>query len=562
METTNFKRAKRRSAKPRSNIDPSHPRTDAHAFMEASTDRHAKPGAPVVGVATEPYVVTLARQHDFATVQKMESEQGPESVVRAFMTSTHDSEACVPAADSVCAMFPGTGLATLEEEDSALNEKIALLIEASLHEGRTTVEDDLGPLSATDLSRLHTIPDSAFTRSIMRSPVTSVDTGRKTRRRKRKTTLDEARLTNVYASEPSEDPRRFYNSRPLRDTTELTQMDRMTPQGQRSFLYEAEISCIITSPHDHHWAGWCFVDTYYAAKADVRESCVYYYEESLGSEGVRSDPFLYGTKTVHEPLWSAAEFFLNFVWVRMRQAKTHWHQVVNMVGCNTYLGDNNYTPPTAELRDFRDGIKSWARLSKKLSRQLSTIAATNDKFLNSTADHFKGLAKYLSSIRGIIDDLEADSRKLADQASEWESLLHNLEIEYTSEAQELGNSQKRIADDSRYLSYLLIFWATPLALTLATLTLDTSFIPFVPRRSSFIIVLFLVYSSMSIVVLRGIRNYDYIAALSDALLGRKSWKPSDGWVTLQWARSRQQRPSDTPLEGQEELHVHAGEVLT
>jgi hypothetical protein len=180
-------------------------------------------------------------------------------------------------------------------------------------------------------------------------------------------------------------------------------------------------------------------------------------------------------------LWSAAEFFLNFVWVRMRQAKTHWHQVVNMVGCNTYLyeqvsnphltqipflhpehkndklafmplhalqmvneqnstqeyrsrlallksyrGDNNYTPPTAELRDFRDGIKSWARLSNKLSRQLSTIAATNDKFLNSTADHFKGLAKYLSSIRGIIDDLEADSRKLADQASEWESLLHNV----------------------------------------------------------------------------------------------------------------------------------------
>ncbi|KFA67528.1 hypothetical protein S40285_10555 [Stachybotrys chlorohalonatus IBT 40285] len=389
MERTNFKRAKRRSAKPGSNNDTSHPHNNVYAPMGASTDRHAKPGVPVVGVATEPHVVTLARQHGFATVQKMESEQGAQSVVRTFMTSLRDSEACVPAADFVCAMFPGAGLTTLEEEDNAQNEKIALLIEASLHEGRTVVEDDLGPLSATQLSRLHTIPEPAFTRL-----------------------------------------------------------------------------------------------------------------------------------------------------------------------------DHKNTSPNAELREIQDGINSWVRLSKKLSRQLSTIVAANDKFLTNSAGRFKGLGRYLSSIREIIDDLEAQNMKLTDRKSDWETLHQDLDTEHTSEAQELGNSQKRIADDSRYLSYLLIFWATPLALTLATLTLDTSFIPFVPRRSSFILVLFFVYSFMSILVLRGIRNYDYIAALSDALLGRKPWKPSDGWVTPQWARSRPQLPPDAPLERQEELHVHAGETLT
>lgn len=197
MERTNFKRAKRRSAKPGSNNDTSHPHNNVYAPMGASTDRHAKPGVPVVGVATEPHVVTLARQHGFATVQKMESEQGAQSVVRTFMTSLRDSEACVPAADFVCAMFPGAGLTTLEEEDNAQNEKIALLIEASLHEGRTVVEDDLGPLSATQLSRLHTIPEPAFTRSIKQSPVELLDTSRKLSRRKRKPALDDARLTSI-----------------------------------------------------------------------------------------------------------------------------------------------------------------------------------------------------------------------------------------------------------------------------------------------------------------------------------------------------------------------------
>lgn len=90
--------------------------------------------------------------------------------------------------------------------------------------------------------------------------------------------------------------------------------------------------------------------------------------------------------------------------------------------------DHKNTSPNAELREIQDGINSWVRLSKKLSRQLSTIVAANDKFLTNSAGRFKGLGRYLSSIREIIDDLEAQNMKLTDRKSDWETLHQDVSL--------------------------------------------------------------------------------------------------------------------------------------
>jgi len=102
----------------------------------------------------------------------------------------------------------------------------------------------------------------------------------------------------------------------------------LTPSTSESsdYLYEAQISCVITGPDKWRWVAYCFVDAYYD---DVgKETVSQYNEESLGEEGLRVDPLTLGRFDADNPMHNPREYFLTVFRIRLNQARREWQQVV------------------------------------------------------------------------------------------------------------------------------------------------------------------------------------------------------------------------------------------
>ncbi len=126
-----------------------------------------------------------------------------------------------------------------------------------------------------------------------------------------------------------EDHRRDANASPLRQSIDVTFLNSKS-SGYSSFLYEAQISCVISGSDESRWVGYCFVDTYFEAE-EVKETVQSYHEDSLADEGMLTDPFTLGERNANDPIQKPREYFLEVFRVRIDQVKCEWEQVVAKV---------------------------------------------------------------------------------------------------------------------------------------------------------------------------------------------------------------------------------------
>ena len=127
-----------------------------------------------------------------------------------------------------------------------------------------------------------------------------------------------------------EDHRRDANASPLRQSHDVSFLSWKSC-GSPGFLYEAQISCVVAGSDEWRWVAYCFVDTYFDAAEEAKESVLSYHEDSLADEGMRADPFTFGITNADNPIQKPKEYFLMVFRIRIDQVKREWQQVVAKV---------------------------------------------------------------------------------------------------------------------------------------------------------------------------------------------------------------------------------------
>jgi hypothetical protein len=98
------------------------------------------------------------------------------------------------------------------------------------------------------------------------------------------------------------------------------------------YLYESQVSCIITGSDRYVWAAYLFIDLYYNREGEGSESLEEYENEfkQLGSSGTTCDPLLRG-EGIPQPIREPREYFLRCFDIRSRIVVNEWSRVVARV---------------------------------------------------------------------------------------------------------------------------------------------------------------------------------------------------------------------------------------
>jgi hypothetical protein len=125
-----------------------------------------------------------------------------------------------------------------------------------------------------------------------------------------------------------EDHRQNRNGFPLRQCQDVSFLD-WASGGSSGFLYEAQYSCLIAGTDETRWVAYAFVDNYYDAEGEGKETVMSYHEDSLDEDGgLLMDPLTFGTRPAHIPIWNPRRYFLVVLDVRLNQASREWQQIV------------------------------------------------------------------------------------------------------------------------------------------------------------------------------------------------------------------------------------------
>jgi hypothetical protein len=113
---------------------------------------------------------------------------------------------------------------------------------------------------------------------------------------------------------------------PLRKWEDVSFLD-WDAQAEPCFLYEAQISCIISCVDQWRYTGYCWVDTYFDNKED-RESAQRYHDHAKMPTGVLLDPFTLGSKMANSPSSDPRLYFLTVLSRRLDQIAQEWERIL------------------------------------------------------------------------------------------------------------------------------------------------------------------------------------------------------------------------------------------
>ena len=123
---------------------------------------------------------------------------------------------------------------------------------------------------------------------------------------------------------PLVDERKRRDGKPLRQYR-ILQWLGAEEDNAGNYVYEAQVSCLITGLDHDSWMAYLFLDTYYQG-AKSCESVEHYHSEH--SIHFRADPLTAGAVDSNRPVWEPREYFLTVYESRLTQVK---HALENLV---------------------------------------------------------------------------------------------------------------------------------------------------------------------------------------------------------------------------------------
>jgi hypothetical protein len=127
-----------------------------------------------------------------------------------------------------------------------------------------------------------------------------------------------------------EDHRLNANARRLRQSRDVSFLN-WEDSGSSDFLYEAQIFCLVAGSDESRWVAYGFVDTYFDAADEAKETVEAYHEDSIKDGGMHADPLTFGVMDAEKAKPKPREYFLSVFRIRIAQVKSELEQVVAKV---------------------------------------------------------------------------------------------------------------------------------------------------------------------------------------------------------------------------------------
>lgn len=231
------------------------------------------------------------------------------------------------------------------------------------------------------------------------------------------------------SEEACEDHRFDKNGEPLRQYKDVSVLD-WNRTGSRAFVYEGQVSCVVTGIDEWRWVAYCLTDSFFDEEAGETEP---QYGIDVSS-GVHANPFAYGATDAEIPMKRPREFFLKILEIRVNQVKREWQRVARKVhqSIRKYERTHHYLLSPSLGRSSRRKVEDhdakvrkslyWVMqvtsLASQLSEDLAKTVEACDMFLDDYAIYFQGMyeADYgnssLSAIRKSVHELRSLKRNL------------------------------------------------------------------------------------------------------------------------------------------------------
>lgn len=124
-----------------------------------------------------------------------------------------------------------------------------------------------------------------------------------------------------------EDHRRDAHGRPMRQSHDVSFLNWQS-DGSRSFIYEAQNSCVVAGSDVWRWVAYCFVESYFDIDDEARETVMAYHMDSQIDGGVLMDPCTFGRFPLDDNIKDPKTWFLRVLWCRLDQIIGEWRQIV------------------------------------------------------------------------------------------------------------------------------------------------------------------------------------------------------------------------------------------
>ncbi|KAJ9500399.1 hypothetical protein H2202_004194 [Exophiala xenobiotica] len=337
--------------------------------------------------------------------------------------------------------------------------------------------------------------------------------------------------------EPREDSRLDRSGQPLRHVRDVSLLNS---DGETSFLYEAQISCVVAGIDDWRWVAYCFVDSYFDGENTTQDDGdMFSGYDGFGQYGVIGGPD------------KARLFFLNFLRIRVRLITDEWEEVVRNVEksfrkfawvrvLSFFLveeaDDHMLTkaqshqtrrarPPALSTsreehweknadttRESLEWVGSTISIFTELSEALSKTCNTWSKFEQHHLADFQGLAetswfiRTISEVRRMFEMLESTKATVDAMAKRAGFMQRELLLQLSHHNMEVGEQQRKLAGASKELgqynkrlSFTMIC-LTPVTLTASLLSMNHEVFLFIPRTATSFIFLFLGIGILSVMM--------------------------------------------------------------
>ncbi|KAH8692863.1 hypothetical protein BGW36DRAFT_385370 [Talaromyces proteolyticus] len=223
-----------------------------------------------------------------------------------------------------------------------------------------------------------------------------------------------------------EDCRRRRNGKVLRRSKKLnfflpSNMAPAASETSNDYLYEIQLSCLVTGRDDFRWTAYLFTDTFFkdlAQEDDIDE------EEERGAEFC-TDPLTAGKHGANEPFWKPREYFIRVLHSWMEPLVAEWVTIA-------YYAEQRVAE-YQEISDLPSGDHSSLTAAKERSKEVKKRC----RWMNENSNLLTELISHLNKTINAWDTLYQEdlgfffdhNSNAADKMIQ-QQLLHNIKTRF------------------------------------------------------------------------------------------------------------------------------------
>ncbi|KAI1137691.1 hypothetical protein F5Y05DRAFT_419163 [Hypoxylon sp. FL0543] len=306
---------------------------------------------------------------------------------------------------------------------------------------------------------------------------------------------------------PRADCPRTLNGKGLRqyqDITFLRTMGSKVDNSLTEYIYEANMSCLISGLDSSSWTAYFFNDTYFEPD-DYPENIQEY--DAQECEDVMPDPLAAGKRLTHPLPACPREYFLIILEIRIRKVKEEWQQLYNPVYEAIQSYKSRYWSQTRQIascskddpkacstadrkrRVLREEFQEWMRQSTELLRKFINSLGQDarewrifcgtgmNSFMSHEPSQLTRFSRTLTAIDQHFVDLERLSAKMQNLMDcLCKDAVRDVNLRIAHESNESALSQQKTAS---VLTWMTIF-SLPFVLAAGLLSTQKGFVPITP----------------------------------------------------------------------------------